>query len=226
MDLFSQKLKELHARGPSAKILDVGGWFAPCRLATDMLDIMPFETLNREAAYGPGELRIEKARYIQADLGKIDRLPYPDKSFDFVVCRHTLEDIANPVAISKELVRVAKAGYLETPHRVYESTRGVERPWWAGHYHHRWLVEMDPAQNKITFQFKPHNLHHHPGFSFWCPPWRKVLEPFKNTGLLWENTFAAEERVIIDYREVQQSLREFKRRYKGERLLRWRFAES
>jgi SAM-dependent methyltransferase len=215
------RLRELHEGGRDLKILDLGGWAMPCRQATHIVDIMPFETLRTGLAYGFGEMRLQPDHYHQIDLGKGEPLPFPDKFFDFAICRHTLEDIANPVFVCRELSRVSRAGYVETPHRVYESTKGVERHQWAGHYHHRWLVEMEGG--KIVFQMKPHNLHSRPAFHFWCPPWKKVREEFENTWLLWEGSIPAEERVIIDSREVKRNLADFKRRYRAARRLRWRW---
>ncbi len=222
---LDEKLKEL-ASSPrkDLKILDIGGWFAPCRQATHMVDIMPFETMNRAGAYGYGDIRVTKENYHQLDLGEIDRLPFGDKEFDFVVCRHTLEDIKDPIKVSREIVRVAKAGYIETPHRAYESTKGVERHWWCGHYHHRWLVEMDQQRNSITFQFKPHNIHSSRKFNFRCLPWQKVREEFKNTGLMWEGSFEAREKIVIDYPDVKADLIAYKRKMKGARLFRLRWA--
>jgi hypothetical protein len=37
------------------------------------------------------------------------------KILDVAICRHTLEDIANPVFLCRELSRVSRAGYVETP---------------------------------------------------------------------------------------------------------------
>lgn len=78
-------------------------------------------------------------------------LPFPDKSFDFVYCRHTLEDLWNPFLICKEMSRVAKAGYIETPSPMAELGRGVDgvceggqfdakHPPWRGYYHHQFIV--------------------------------------------------------------------------------------
>src|SRR5437667_8989346 len=47
-----------------------------------------------------------------------DRLPFEDKAIDFVYCRHTLEDLYNPMWLCREMSRVAKAGYVETPSPV------------------------------------------------------------------------------------------------------------
>lgn len=203
------------------QILDIGGWFAPCKQATHMVDIMPFDTMNVKGAYGYGEMRVKRENYLQVDLGAIERLPFADKQFDFVVCRHTLEDIKDPIRICREMMRVAKAGYIETPHRVYESTKGVERHWWCGHYHHRWFVEVD--RNKIIFQFKPHNLHSNPSFNWRCLPWQKVREEYKNTSLLWEGSFDVDERIIIDYGDLKDNLKRFKSSFRGQRLKRFRW---
>lgn len=207
--------------GRDAQVLDIGGWFAPCRQATHMVDLMPFETMNLAGAYGNGEMRIRPENYFKLDLGAVERLPFADKQFDFVVCRHTLEDLKDPIRVCHEMMRVAKAGYLETPHRVYESTKGVERPWWCGHYHHRWLVEVEG--DKVTFQFKPHNLHSNSAFYWRRLPWKKVREAYKNTGLLWEGRFDVEERILIDYADVKENLKRYKESFRGQRLerLRW-----
>lgn len=98
---FNEKLLELYSRQKEVKILDIGGWFAPCRQATHMVDIMPFETMNISGAYGYGDLTLKKENYFQLDLGTIESLPFSDKEFDFVVCRHTLEDIKDPIKICK-----------------------------------------------------------------------------------------------------------------------------
>ena len=49
-------------------------------------------------------------------------LPFPDGSFDFIYCRHTLEDIYDPMWVCREMGRVGRAGYIETPSRVENDT--------------------------------------------------------------------------------------------------------
>src|SRR5262245_16032909 len=76
-----------------------------------------------------------------------DALPFADKSFDFAYCRHTLEDLYNPFLMCREMDRVAKAGYIETPSAIAEAARGLDcgSPYWRGYHHHRYFVcfEMD-----------------------------------------------------------------------------------
>jgi hypothetical protein len=83
--------------------------------------------------------------------------PFADRQFDFASCTHVLEDLRDPLWVCSELQRVAKAGYIETPSRIVEQSRGVEHPLYAGFYHHRWLVSVE--EGALCFRFKPHSLH-------------------------------------------------------------------
>lgn len=55
-----------------------------------------------------------------AVIGDALRLPFKDKAFDFVIASHVLEHISDPVTFFKEIQRVGKAGYIETPSFLYE----------------------------------------------------------------------------------------------------------
>ena len=220
IEAFRSKLALLY-RVPGLKILDIGGWDAPCRQATHLVDIMPYETMNREGSYGEGALEIRPENYHQLDLCGPDPLPFGDKEFAFVICRHTLEDLRDPIRVCREMLRVGRAGYIECPSRLYETTKGVDRPGWCGHYHHRWFVEVEG--DAVTFQFKPHNLHASREFHFRRWPWQKMRERYANTYLLCEGSFRFYERIIIDYREVQENLRAFKRAQRSLPMFRLRW---
>lgn len=69
----------------------------------------------------------------------VDKLPYKNGQVNFAYCRHTIEDLGNPRHFLKELQRVAKQGYIETPSPMAELTRGVAGPQ-VGYAHHRWVV--------------------------------------------------------------------------------------
>jgi len=223
MQALLESLRALKQHSPDARILDVGGWHAPCRQATHMVDIMPFATLQRAHAYGEGELRITPETYHQMDICG-GPLPFPDKSFDFVICRHTLEDVRDPIGVCRELDRVGRAGYIECPSRVYESTKGVERWWWCGHYHHRWLIDV--TGTRIEFQSKPHNLSASRAFHFRRWPWQEMRERYRVVTLSWNGSFEYAERVILDYNEVKDNLRAFKRAHAGLPLFRLRWAKE
>lgn len=53
-------------------------------------------------------------------LGAVERLPFRDKSFDFVIASHVLEHSTQPELFLQELQRVAKAGYIEVPDALME----------------------------------------------------------------------------------------------------------
>ena len=45
----------------------------------------------------------------------IHELPFADQLFDYVVAAHVLEHVDNPIQACRELQRVARAGFIETP---------------------------------------------------------------------------------------------------------------
>lgn len=49
-----------------------------------------------------------------------EKLPFKNKSFDFVIAAHVLEHTSNPKAFLSELERVSKNGYIETPDAFME----------------------------------------------------------------------------------------------------------
>lgn len=53
-------------------------------------------------------------------LGAVERLPFRDKAFDFVIASHVLEHSSDPAAFLSELQRVAHAGYIEVPDALME----------------------------------------------------------------------------------------------------------
>ncbi|HET6465836.1 MAG TPA: methyltransferase domain-containing protein [Nitrospiria bacterium] len=65
-----------------------------------------------------------------------ESLPFPDKSFDFIICSHVLEHAEDPGKFLNELSRVGKAGYIETPSEVWEALMEPRE-------YHRWFVISD-----------------------------------------------------------------------------------
>ena len=118
--------------------------------------------------------------WVQRDICHHEPWPFPDKHFDFAVCSQTLEDLRDPLWVCSELVRVAKAGYLEVPSRLFESTMAVERPHQAGLSHHRWLIEVSGSH--VRFMQIYHMVH--ADWRFHLPPrFRKRLTPESSANL-------------------------------------------
>ena len=115
------------------RVLEVGPGLAYFKLATHFVDNMQAE-VNANI------------NVTVADVTK-DRLPFEDKYFDFVYCRHTLEDLLNPMHAFQEMVRVAKRGYFETPSPLVELCHNVDGRCdsmspsrYKGYMHHHFIV--------------------------------------------------------------------------------------
>ena len=92
-----------------SKVLEIGPGDVPFKLASDFI--------------GCNE-RI--TNYIEIDIDKT-AFPHADNSFDFIYCRHVLEDIQNPDFALNEMFRVSKfGGYIETPSPLIEATKNVD----------------------------------------------------------------------------------------------------
>lgn len=124
-----------------ARVLEIGPGTVPFARADVFVDFVDVDT-------------VPKHKLIKCDVAN-DPLPFPDKSFDFVVCRHTLEDMWNPFPICAEMSRVAKAGYVETPSPLAELCRGVDgsAPPYRGYHHHRFVVWNDGEELKFVSKY-------------------------------------------------------------------------
>jgi SAM-dependent methyltransferase len=115
---------------------------------------------------GPGQVPFEKAtnfigcnesvtNYVEVDIDK-EPLPFPNNHFDFVYCRHVLEDIQNPDFAMNEIIRVSRyGGFVETPSPLIEATKNVDASdythLYCGYIHHRYLVWSSIEKNEIYF---------------------------------------------------------------------------
>jgi hypothetical protein len=106
---------------------------------------MPWETRGAKLSLTPlPHERFSKATWFQADFLKSGfRLPFSDKSFDLVVCGHTIEDLSDPKGLLNEMQRVAVRGVIECPSRLAEQTQGIRdrESCLPGHPHHHWIAD-------------------------------------------------------------------------------------
>ena len=72
----------------------------------------------------------------------IESMPFEDKRFDFVYCSHVLEHVNDPIAACREILRIGKKGYIETPTRVSDMLYNYS-------YLHRWHVST--IGNSLVF---------------------------------------------------------------------------
>jgi SAM-dependent methyltransferase len=117
---------------PGHKVLDMGSGHMPFPLATHLCDItltdgtvgragLPFKHLDGKPVY-------------EASL---ENTPFADQEFDFVYCSHVLEHVDDPEAACRELTRIGRRGYIETPTKGKDMFMGTPRI-----SHHRWHLEV------------------------------------------------------------------------------------
>ena len=97
--------------GSGALVLDVGSGHTPYPRADVLLD-RPGGDVHRM-----GQILVVDRPMVFGDAMK---MPFKDKAFDFVIASHILEHMKDPAHFLKELSRVAKAGYIETPNAIGE----------------------------------------------------------------------------------------------------------
>jgi hypothetical protein len=209
--LESSRRRLLETLPADAVVLDVGGWADPFERADWVIDLMPYETRGLYGREGWVTPRTEPERFtaetwIQRDLCDREPFPFADDEVDFVICSHTLEDLRDPVWVCGELIRVAKAGYLELPSRLEEQSWGVNGPF-VGWSHHRWLVDV--GEHGVEFVSKPHLLHSSEGRYFPAGFWERLSDAERVQTLWWEGGFSHSERVIFDAHESEEYLSGF-----------------
>jgi SAM-dependent methyltransferase len=188
-------------------VLDVGAGASPFPRADWVLDLMRYED---RGLYGepsdPSRERFTPDTWVVRDICDREPWPFADRHFDFAVCSHTLEDVRDPIWVCSELMRVAKAGYIEVPSRLEEQSYGFQGPW-VGWGHHRWLIDLEG--DELTFVFKHHIVHgrdsdHFPaGFRDRLAPEQRVQS------LFWEGGFRCRERMLRSAEEADAYVAEF-----------------
>jgi len=193
-------------------VLDIGGWGRPLTRADWVMDLMPYETRGLLGSNGPLPERFTKQTWIERDI--CDREPYPfaDKQLDFVVCSHTLEDVRDPIWVCDEMVRIAKAGYIEVPSRLEEQSYGFQGPW-AGWSHHRWLIELNDG--RLEFVFKHSVVHNRRSDRFPRGFERALTAEERVVALWWENSFDYGERVLLSAEQLDPYVADFVSRNRG-----------
>ena len=126
---IEERCKTIIQTNKNYKIVDLGSGAYPFKLANILIDKYVKDNYHR----GRGLIIPEGKQFIQADA---ENLPFKDKEIDFIHCRHIFEHFKNPEVACKEIIRVAKSGYIETPTPLWELLFG--RP----PDKHRWIIEV------------------------------------------------------------------------------------
>lgn len=111
---------------PTDWVLEIGGGQAPFERSDILAD--KFIDENKERA---ADIIIDRPLVV-CDA---HYLPFVDNAFDYVFCSQVLEHLENPELFFKEISRVSKKGYIETPNEIRERLFG-----WP---FHKWIVDKD-----------------------------------------------------------------------------------
>lgn len=121
---------------PDARVLDVGSGHQPHRRANVLLEKYPEETIHRTTQ----QIVIPQGK--EFIVGDALAMPFSDKSFDFIIASHIAEHIDDPAQFCREVSRVGKEGYIETPGPMTEYLMPTRS--------HTWIVTKE--KNALHFQ--------------------------------------------------------------------------
>ena len=175
------------------RVLDVGGGAKPFPRADAVVDMLSYDGfLSRNPE--PAAYRFDRQAWFTGDICDAEVwLHIPDQAYDFAICSHTLEDVRDPLYVCSQLLRVARAGYIETPSRFRECAKTQADDLIIGWGHHRWFIEVEDGT--LFFKQKNPELHR---FDFLGEARRGyAFDYFKQfSGVYWKGSFDYAERVM------------------------------
>jgi len=95
-------------------VLDIGSGHNPHPRADVLMDRYLEENADRSGK----PIKMDKKRsFIIADA---QYLPFKDKVIDYIIASHIAEHAEDPESFCRELIRIGKKGYVETPSKIGE----------------------------------------------------------------------------------------------------------
>jgi uncharacterized protein YbaR (Trm112 family)/SAM-dependent methyltransferase len=129
---------------PRGAILDIGSGSNPFWRANILM-----ERFLEDDSQRPGRLIVDRPIV----CGDIHQIPFVDNAFSFVHCSHLLEHVDDPDMAIREMSRVARCGYIETPSEIHEFI-DLDFPF------HRWAVSSE--EGILVFREKSQYIPSHP----------------------------------------------------------------
>lgn len=153
-----EKMYELLEKNKNWKILDVASSNAGWKYADVFTDGRDFSDYYNKKYNN-------QKKFVKCD---VEKMPFSDKEFDFVIASHILEHVNDPYKFCDELSRIGKRGYIEIPTPLWDNL--VDGPSNKDPYGHKWWVTFDDVDKKIIINkkinivnrlltLKEHNLH-------------------------------------------------------------------
>lgn len=132
-------IKEMRAKG-TFTVVDVGGTVSGW--SADIIDVL--------VDFNDPQCISNNIKHFKCDITDysswIDICNYVSihGKFDFCICTHTLEDIANPKFVCEQLSKIANAGYIAVPSKYRELSRFEMSNYnYRGYIHHRWIFNVE-----------------------------------------------------------------------------------
>lgn len=105
-------------------VLDVGSGHRPHPRADVLCDKYLLDNSER------GESVVIDRPFV---VGDVQCLPFRTGAFDYIIARHVLEHLDNPITFFREIQRVGTGGYIETPSLIWEYLHPSRE-------HHKWVL--------------------------------------------------------------------------------------
>ena len=170
----------------SERVLDIGSGAAPFARADVTAEMLPAAGML-PTGYDPDRPGSPSLQ------GAAPSLPFADDEFDVVYCRDGLAQAHDPAAVCREMMRVAKRGFLETPSPSAEFI--------GDHPTHRWLISVErniTGEATLVFRRRPFlrpplryalraNLFSDSDFRF---RWEWLYRNLVTTQFSWEGSFS------------------------------------
>ena len=129
------------------QVLDIGAGHNPFHGVTHVLDYDVHEGRER------GHSQVVVPRSARLIVGNATDLPFQTGAFDYVYASHILEHVNFPDRACQEIMRVGRAGYIETPSPFLEQGLGLGQDGSSELSFHRWLV-FSPSHSTLVFEPK------------------------------------------------------------------------
>jgi SAM-dependent methyltransferase len=164
--------KKFLLRNQNLKILDLG-----CSFSNYWPEANHFADIDDHTK------SFEKLNLKYTQIKPYEKLPFADKEFDYVILSHVLEHIPNLIDFTKELVRIAKGGYIELPTKLNDNiVFGCDEEVFG----HKWWFEFDDDDQELLYTEKKDAIEKFLSVgSVW--QWQKYYEDSFILQFYWEN---------------------------------------
>lgn len=115
------------------RVIEIGGGANPCQRS----DVIT--NYNHKENQQDKRLKVLKSAKMYV-MDVQDMSKFKDKEFDYSICVQVLEHVDDPIKACKEIMRISKHGYIETPSQLCEQLIG-----WP---FHKWLVMVSHKNPK------------------------------------------------------------------------------